>query len=142
MKKIIKTIAIASLFISTAASAATGWQIEKDVIASPKITQGDETMVSSFEKENGQLVFSVIMVSKDKKNTVGKEMLEVDAPIMVNGKLIKMKVEAIGQMKSYNPKTEQGTQYILNEFKTKDGVVIENTTYLTNNFNQAFKKLK
>ncbi len=142
MKIVLKTIAITSLLISSAASAASGWQIEKDTIASPKITQGDEMMVSSFEKENGKLVFSVIMVSNDEKNTVGKEMLEVDTPIMVNGKLINMKVEAIGQMKSYNPKTEQETQYILNEFKTKDGVVIENTTYPTNNFNQAFEKLK
>ncbi|ARR51756.1 hypothetical protein ETN89_20040 (plasmid) [Photobacterium damselae subsp. damselae] len=142
MKIVLKTIAITSLLISSAASAASGWQIEKDAIASPKITQGDEMMVSSFEKENGKLVFSVIMVSNDEKNTVGKEMLEVDTPIMVNGKLINMKVEAIGQMKSYNPKTEQETQYILNEFKTKDGVVIENTTYPTNNFNQAFEKLK
>ncbi len=53
-----------------------------------------------------------------------------------------MQAQLQGQMKSYNPKTKAETQYILNEFKTKDGVTIENLTYSTAGFNKAFHELK
>ncbi|PSV00407.1 hypothetical protein [Photobacterium kishitanii] len=142
MKNTLKIIATASLLASFAASAATGWVSDKGVIGTPPVVKGDITSVATFEKEDGKLVFSVMMASKNKNDTVGSDIIEVDAPIMVNGKNIIMKAEAVGQIKSYNPKTEQGTQYILNEFKTKDGVVIENITYPTKSFNQAFKALK
>ncbi|PSW62665.1 hypothetical protein C0W54_03835 [Photobacterium kishitanii] len=145
MKTMIKTIAIASLFSSFgtfAASPATGWVVEDGLIGSPQVKQDGITAVSSFEKKDGKVIFSMVMVSDKKSDDVGIKLVETESPVMVNGKKIMMEEQRQGQLRSFNPKTEAGTQYLLNEFKTKDGVIIENLTYSTNSFNQAFKKLK
>ncbi|WP_305810035.1 hypothetical protein [Photobacterium kishitanii] len=84
----------------------------------------------------------MMMVSDKKSDDVGIKLIETESPIMVNGKKIMMEEQRQGQLRSFNPKTEAGTQYLLNEFKTKDGVIIENLTYSTNSFNQAFEKLQ
>ncbi|CEO41013.1 hypothetical protein C0Z01_18550 [Photobacterium kishitanii] len=145
MKTTIKTIAIASLFVSFgtfAASPVTGWVVEDGLIGSPQVKQDGITAVSSFEKKDGKIIFSMMMVSDKKSDDVGIKLIETESPIMVNGKKIMMEEQRQGQLRSFNPKTEAGTQYLLNEFKTKDGVIIENLTYSTNSFNQALKKLK
>lgn len=143
MKAVLKTFTLASLLTSFTVSASTGWIItDNGVIGSPQVKQGGVTAVSSFEKGDGDLVFSVIMVTDNNADDVGIKMIEVDSPIMVNGKKIVMQAQLQGQMKSYNPKTKAETQYILNEFKTKDGVTIENLTYSTAGFNKAFHELK
>ncbi len=145
MKTTIKTIAIASLFASFgtfAASPVTGWVVEDGLIGSPQVKQDGITAVSSFEKKDGKIIFSMMMVSDKKSDDVGIKLIETESPIMVNGKKIMMEEQRQSQLRSFNPKTEAGTQYLLNEFKTKDGVIIENLTYSTNSFNQALKKLK
>ncbi len=87
MKAALKTFTLASLLTSFTVSASTGWIItDNGVIGSPQVKQGGVTAVSSFEKGDGDLVFSVIMVTDNNADDVGIKMIEVDSPIMVNGK--------------------------------------------------------